>query len=59
VDQDGLVPPNDPHALAGAIKRRFGDSATGTRSIDAARQLAAPGVVAAQLQAAYEAAAIT
>jgi glycosyltransferase involved in cell wall biosynthesis len=59
VDQDGLVPPNDPHALAGAIKRRFGDSATGTRSIDAAKQLAAPGVVAAQLRAAYDAAAIT
>jgi glycosyltransferase involved in cell wall biosynthesis len=59
VDEDGLVPPNDPHALADAIRRRFGDSATGTRSIDAAKQLAAPGVVAAQLQAAYEAAAIT
>ena len=59
VDEDGLVPPNDPHALAGAIRRRFSDSATGTRSIDAAKQLAAPGVVAAQLQAAYEAAAIT
>ena len=59
VDEDGLVPPNDPHALADAIRRRFGHSATGTRSIDAAKQLAAPGVVAAQLQAAYEAAAIT
>ena len=59
VDEDGLVPPNDPHALAGAIKRRFGDSATGTRSIDAAKQLAAPGVVGAQLRAVYDAAAIT
>ena len=59
VDEDGLVPPNDAHALADAIKRRFGDSATGTRSIDAAKQLAAPGVVAAQLRAVYDAAAIT
>ena len=59
VDADGLVPPNDPHALAEAIKRRFGDTDTGTRSIDAARALAAPDVIAAQLRAAYEAAAIT
>jgi len=59
VDENGLVPPNDPHALAEAIERRFGDSDTGTRQIDAARELAAPDVVAAQLRAAYEAAAIT
>jgi glycosyltransferase involved in cell wall biosynthesis len=59
VEDDGLVPPNDPHALAAAIKRRFGDAGAGGRSIEAARRLAAPGVVAAQLSAAYEAAAIT
>jgi glycosyltransferase involved in cell wall biosynthesis len=59
VDDDGLVPPNDPHALAEAITRRFGDNDTGTRSIAAARRLAAPDVVAAQLRAAYDTAAIT
>ena len=59
VDEDGLVPPNDAHALARAITRRFGDSDAGARSIGAARRLAAPKVVAAQLRAAYEAAAIT
>jgi glycosyltransferase involved in cell wall biosynthesis len=59
VDEDGLVAPGDPNALADAIKRRFGDRAAGERGIAAARALAAPGVVARQLRAAYEAAAIT
>ena len=58
VDEDGLVAPGDPRGLADAIKRRFGDRAAGAAAIDAARSLAAPEVVAGQLQAAYEAAAI-
>jgi glycosyltransferase involved in cell wall biosynthesis len=59
VDQDGLVPPNDAEALAEAIKRRYGDPGAGRRSIEAAYRLASPEVVAAQLSAAYNAAAIT
>jgi glycosyltransferase involved in cell wall biosynthesis len=59
VDEDGLVPPNDPDALAEAIKRRFGDPGLGRRSIEAAYRLAAPALVAERLSAAYEAASLT
>jgi glycosyltransferase involved in cell wall biosynthesis len=59
VDSDGLVPPDDPDAMADAIKRRFGHPGVGRRSIEAAYRLASPEVVAPQLAAAYEAASIT
>jgi glycosyltransferase involved in cell wall biosynthesis len=59
VDQDGLVPPDDPQAFAEAITRRFGDPGAGRRAIEAAYRLASPEVVATQLTAAYEAASIT
>jgi glycosyltransferase involved in cell wall biosynthesis len=59
VEPDGRVAPGDSQALAEAIQRRFGDRAAGERGIVAAHALAAPDVVARQLRAAYEAAAIT
>src|SRR5215211_3650053 len=59
VEADGLVPPNDPDAMAEAITRRYGDRQAGDRSIEQARALSAPDVVAPALSAAYEAASIT
>jgi glycosyltransferase involved in cell wall biosynthesis len=59
VDADGLVPAGDPDALAEAIKRRFGDRRLGRRAIEVAHRLASPELIATQLRAAYEAAAIT
>jgi glycosyltransferase involved in cell wall biosynthesis len=59
VDEDGLVPPGDPDALAEAIKRRFGDRRLGRRAVEAAYRVANPELIAAQLRTAYEAAAIT
>jgi glycosyltransferase involved in cell wall biosynthesis len=59
VEADGLVPPNDPDAMAEAITRRYGDRQAGDRAIEQASALTAPGVIAPALSAAYEAASIT
>ena len=56
VERDGLVPPNDPEALAEAITRRYGDEQAGNRAIQTAVQRLAPAVVAKSLSAAYAAA---
>jgi glycosyltransferase involved in cell wall biosynthesis len=53
VEPDGLVEPGDPHALASAITRRYGDEQAGNRAIQAARDRASPHIVAQRLSAVY------
>jgi glycosyltransferase involved in cell wall biosynthesis len=53
VDDDGLVPADDPAALAGAIERRWRDAAIGARGLERARALCSPAVVAARLADVY------
>jgi glycosyltransferase involved in cell wall biosynthesis len=56
VEEDGLVAPGDAGALAGAIRRRFGDAAAGERGLERARERAGPDAAAAALRDAYDAA---
>jgi glycosyltransferase involved in cell wall biosynthesis len=53
VEDDGLVPPDDPVALAHAIERRLGDVQAGARGLEHVRSLCAPEAVATQLADAY------
>lgn len=53
VDEDGLVAPDDPGALARTIERRFGDAQAGAHGIEQARSMCAPEVVARGLADAY------
>ena len=53
VDEQGLVPPEDPGMLAQAIERRFGDAEAGGAGIERVRSLCAPEVVARQLADVY------
>jgi glycosyltransferase involved in cell wall biosynthesis len=55
VEPSGLVPPNDPDALAEAITKRYGDERAGNVAIRSARARVAPEVVAKSLSAAYAA----
>jgi len=54
VEEDGLVAPGDPRALAEAIKRRAGDSAAGERGAARVRALCSPAVVAESLARIYD-----
>jgi len=53
VEQEGLVPPGDPAALAQAIGRLAGDHAAGERARARVASLCAPEVVAEQLAGLY------
>jgi glycosyltransferase involved in cell wall biosynthesis len=53
VEEQGLVEPGDPAALAHAIKRLWGDAAAGERGRARVREQCAPEVVARGLQAVY------
>jgi glycosyltransferase involved in cell wall biosynthesis len=54
VEEDGLVPPGDPRALAGAISGLAGDRAAGSRSIERVRAVCAPEIVARALGEIYD-----
>ncbi len=54
VDDDGLVAPDDPLALAAAIERRWGDRKIGDAALARARELCSPATVAAGLASVYE-----
>jgi glycosyltransferase involved in cell wall biosynthesis len=54
VDEQDLVSPGDPGALAAAIERLRGDPAAGERGLRRVRALCAPDVVAASLAEIYE-----
>jgi glycosyltransferase involved in cell wall biosynthesis len=54
VDEDGLVPPGDPAALAAALERRWGDAEAGARGLRRVRERCAPERVAAALRAVYD-----
>jgi glycosyltransferase involved in cell wall biosynthesis len=54
VGEEGLVPPGDPHALAAAIQRLWGDERAGAQGLERIRAYCAPEVVAAGLAAVYE-----
>ena len=53
LDEEALVPPGDPHALARAIERLVGDRAAGERGRARVQALCAPDVVAASLARVY------
>jgi glycosyltransferase involved in cell wall biosynthesis len=53
LDPQALVPPGDAEALAGAIVRLAGDSATGRRNLERVRAVCAPEIVAEGLREAY------
>jgi glycosyltransferase involved in cell wall biosynthesis len=53
VPAEWLVPPGDPVALAGAIRRLRGDRGAGALALARVRAIASPEVVAQQLAAAY------
>ncbi|HWX96298.1 MAG TPA: glycosyltransferase family 4 protein [Solirubrobacteraceae bacterium] len=54
LDAEGLVPPGDPEAMAGAIARLAGDGTAGVRNLERVRALCAPAVVAERLREAYD-----
>jgi glycosyltransferase involved in cell wall biosynthesis len=53
VEEQGLVPADDPMALAGAIERRWGDEDAAERGLERVRALCAPARVAAKLADVY------
>lgn len=53
IDDDALVEPGDPSALAEAITRRWGDGAAAKRGQERVRQLCAPTVIARGLARIY------
>jgi glycosyltransferase involved in cell wall biosynthesis len=53
VDEEGLVPPGDPAALAEALQRRWGDAGAGQTGLRRVRERCAPGIVAEQLADVY------
>ncbi len=54
LEEDGLAPPGDAGALAGAIERVRGDPDAGARALERVRALCAPELVAARLAEIYE-----
>jgi glycosyltransferase involved in cell wall biosynthesis len=54
VGDEGLVPPGDADALAGAIERLRGDAGAGRRALERVRAVCAPGVVAGRLAEVYD-----
>jgi glycosyltransferase involved in cell wall biosynthesis len=54
LEDDALVPPDSPRALAGAIRRIAGDAAAGERGRARVRALCAPETVATALSAVYD-----
>jgi glycosyltransferase involved in cell wall biosynthesis len=56
VGEEGLVPPGDAAALAGAVARRRGDTAAGERGLRRVRGMVSPEVVGPALAAIYAAA---
>ena len=57
VDEDDLVAPGDPVALAAAIPKRFGDAEAGERGLARVHARAGPAVAAAAVRAVHELAA--
>ncbi|HST56523.1 MAG TPA: glycosyltransferase family 4 protein [Solirubrobacteraceae bacterium] len=57
IEEDALAPAGDPHELAGAITRLWGDTHAGERGLRRVRELCAPERVAAALTDAYDLAA--
>jgi glycosyltransferase involved in cell wall biosynthesis len=53
-DEDALVAPGDPGALAAAARARFGDAEAAARGLARVRSVAAPEAVAPALAAVYE-----
>jgi glycosyltransferase involved in cell wall biosynthesis len=53
VEEQGLAPPGDARALAGAIERVRGDPVAGIRALERIRAVCAPEVVAARLAEIY------
>jgi glycosyltransferase involved in cell wall biosynthesis len=53
VEEDGLVAPGDPNALAAALDARWGDEAAGARGLQRVRERCAPERVAAALREVY------
>jgi glycosyltransferase involved in cell wall biosynthesis len=53
VEEDGLVPPGDPTALATALDKRWGDEAAGARGLERVRERCAPERVATALREVY------
>jgi glycosyltransferase involved in cell wall biosynthesis len=53
VDDDGLVPADDPGALASAIERRWRDAQAGAHGLERARALCSPSAVAERLSEVY------
>ncbi len=56
VGEEGLAPPGDAGALAGAIARLRADPRAGARALERVRAVCAPEVVAGKLAEVYEAA---
>jgi len=54
VEEQGLVEPGDPAALARAIKRLWGDAPAGERGRARVRELCAPEAVAEGLARIYD-----
>jgi glycosyltransferase involved in cell wall biosynthesis len=54
IGEEGLVPPGDAEALAGAIERLAGDTAAGERGRERVRALCAPEAVSEALGAIYD-----
>ena len=52
-EEDGVVEPGDPHALAGAIERRWCDREAGRRGHERVREICAPDAVARRLARIY------
>lgn len=53
MEEEGLVAPGDPAALAAAISRRAGDEAAGQRGRQRVREVCSPDLVATRLAAIY------
>jgi glycosyltransferase involved in cell wall biosynthesis len=51
---EDTVPPGDAHALAAAIRARYGDEDAGRRGLERVRERCAPEAVAARLAAVYD-----
>jgi glycosyltransferase involved in cell wall biosynthesis len=53
-ENEALVPPGDPAALAAAIERRLGDRAAGARGRERVARLCSPPLLAGRLRRIYD-----